>query len=352
MADYKEIKIGAPAEDQSIEVTLEEAVPAIKDGGLEFGEDDPVEPVPAPIVEEEPKAKEADDDEGEEDPKPKKTPKKGSSSQRRIRELNSRAKEAEERATAAEKALEEAKAKYTEGAQESKITLKDALESKITSLTSTLMTAMEEGDSAKTIAAQDDLMNVKMELMGLKYEIKQNESVKVEKPAEPVQPQAPQLPEKVTEWIDEHPSFNTNELFRVNAIALNNQLLSEGYSVDTDDFYTELNTRLGKFFPKEFGIDDKNVVESTKDSSDADNKDVKRKSSTKARVTDQVVSGSSRPSSTNITTPTKRNTVKLSPEEIEYAENSGISLENLAKRKAHIEKYKNDGSGYTPIKIG
>lgn len=334
MSDYKEIKVQSekPVEEDVIEITIEEAVPDV----------DLTEEIEKEVVKEE---------KVEQEPKKNTLKKSKSRSKKRIMELNARAKEAEERAKTLEERLKDLEKSYTEDKKTSKTTIKTTLEDKVKSLTARMKDAMESGDSETVIELQDDLINTKMELAGVLHELKVSESVKVEEKTEQKQTQtAPEIPEKALDWIEEHPSFKTDELFRVAAITVNNQLLREGYDVEDEEFYIELDTRLQKRFPEEFGMLEENSVESKKISSDDDTKDVKEKSSQKARVTEQTVSGSSRPSSTSISTPAKKNSVTLTPEDIQQADSWGLSLEQMARRIAHLDKNRKQG-GYAPIQI-
>jgi hypothetical protein len=337
MSEYKEIKI--PTQDK----------PAEQGITIEF--DDDIKDIE---VEDLPTTKEVEQKQIEE---PKQEPKKekegGSSAQRRIRELNSRMKEAEARAAEAEERAKLAEQKALEGKKENKSSLKVTLEDKIKVLTTRMKEAMEAGNSEEVINLQDDLINSKMELAGVLHEIKTTESYQEQTKKQEIQkPIAPQIPEKALEWIEEYPEFNTDELFRASTIIVNNQMISEGYNPKDAEFYQELNKRLGKRFPEIFGVEEKKGVESTKEQSDDDEKDVKEKSPMKARVKEQTVSGSSRTSSTNISSPTKKNSVTLSPADIQQAERWGLSLEQMARRIAHLEKNRENSGGYVPIKIG
>ncbi len=342
MSNYKEIKISSPAsleeEEKGITVEFDSD---IQDVDLEDVTKEP-EQIKEVVEKETPPSPPIDDD--------KRGDKKGSSAQRRIRELNARMKEAEARAAALEAEKEELQKKIFESNKVSKSSLKETLENKTKLLTARMKEAMESGNTEEVISLQDDLINTKMELAGVLHDLKQNESVQTKKNESPKQVVS-QPPARALEWIEEHPEFKTDILFNVSAIVVNNQLISEGYNPKDDDFYTELDKRLSKRFPEIFGVEDKKDVESKKDLSIDDEKDVKNNSSVKARVQEQTVSGSSRPSSTIISSPTKKTTVVLSPADIKQAESWGLSLEQMVKRIAHLEKNKETPGGYVPIKI-
>ena len=337
---YKEIKIGGAGvtiefdDDTAITPKAEEKI--IEDVNLED------------IVETPAEKKEI-----KEEVKEKAKPAKGSRANKRIRQLNAEKQEALLEAQKTKEENAELKRRLQEGDKSSKTSLKGTLENQIKTLTNSLRTAMESGDSENVIALQDDLINAKMELAGVSHELKNNESLP---PIEtkPTAPAQPQMPEQALDWMDEHPTFNSDPIFRASTIAVNNQLISEGFNTSTDEFYAELNSRLSKRFPEEFGVEDKNDVESKEDTklSSDDQVDVKEKSSpTKTRSVEQTVSGSSRPSTVSVNSPIKKNSVTLSPQDVEQAERWGLSLEQMARRMAHSANNKRV-DGYVPIQIG
>ena len=154
-------------------------------------------------------------------------------------------------------------------------------------------------------------------------------------------------------WIEDYPAFKTDGYFRNSAIVENNQLISEGYDPNTEEFYDELNARLAPRFPKVFGVQAKSSVSfKDKDSSSEPaidvEQDVKHSTSQKARTTEQVVSGSSRPSAQTTQAARKATSITLTPEHVKQAERWGISLEQMARRIAFSEEHKRV-DGYVPI---
>jgi hypothetical protein len=303
------------------EITLEEAVPEIQKEEIQEDKDE----------DEAPKAE-----------------KKGSSAQRRIRELNARAKEAEARALRAEQEAEELRKNTAKSSKAYKSVQKETLEKNVAHITKQMKDAIEQGEAEAVVNLMSELNDAKIELRILEEELRRNESVN-ESPAENKKQPVSKVPKEALRWIENYPSFRTDEMFHVSALVVNKQLLNEGFDAEDPEFYEELTKRLSKNFPEVFGIKEKNSVESKESSSDADNKDVKEKPVTKTRVQEQVVSGSSRPSSAQINTPVKKNSVTLSSEEIQLAERWGISLKDMALRKVNLEK--NNAGGYAPIMI-
>ena len=283
-----------------------------------------------------------------------------SRAQKRIKELHAQKSEVEGLLLKERAARAELERQLLQGHTSTKESFKTTLEGQIKSLTSQMASAMTNGDSNLVVQLQDDLINAKLELATLNrdlaanhQEIKKAESVAANTPA----PQN-KVPERAMEWIAEHPEFKTDELFYNATIVTNNQLLREGWDPESDEFYAEIDKRLGKRFPEMFGIDDKNSVQLRVDTNSSDFKqpdvkaqvvDVAPATITRERTVEQTVSGSSRPSANTITQ-RKSTQVTLSAQDVKQAEAWGLSLEQMARRIAHAEANKGN-NGYVPINM-
>jgi hypothetical protein len=340
MSNYKEIEIKRPsAEDTGtvVEFELDEVTEEPELSALEEPkqEKEP-EPVKKPV----------------ETKKPADEPKKKESRyQKRIKQVLT---EKEQMAQAAAQLKEENDAlrrQMSELSKSNKTSNQEALQTTVSSLTAQLKEAIRSGEADAVVDIQDALMNAKMKLATLEAQVV-SESPAPTKQATAPKAQGPQLPEKAIEWIEDHPEFNTDEEFYASAIANNNKLLREGWDVESDEFYEELSARMSKRFPEVFGVEEKSVVQSTIDTNSSDegssDPDVKDEQPSHQRKTEQVVSGSSRPSSPAVVSSQKKTTVRLSSTDIAQAKAWGISLEQMAKRIAHNEKNKRT-DGYVPI---
>lgn len=275
-----------------------------------------------------------------------------SRAQKRIKQLLADKQAAQEALEQERQARIDLEKRMHTGIKEGKTGQKSSLEAQIVSLTRQLATAMQNGESDQVVALQDALIDAKMELKVLSLEMKDMDAAESVKP-ESRQPDRPNIPDAALAWIEEYPAFKTDAYFRNSTIVENNQLISEGYDPNTEEFYDELNTRLAPRFPKLFGVQAKTSVsfkdkESSSDSETDVEQDVKPSTSQKARTTEQVVSGSSRPSSHASSTSRKTTSVTLTPEHVKQAERWGISLEQMARRIAFSEDNKRV-DGYVPI---
>lgn len=330
MTTYKEITINGDQDEpiETIEITLDEAIP---DG---MPQEDTEEPL---VKDVEP---------------PKNDTKRAGRAQKRIKELVTEKRTAEEetaRMRAENDALRQQLAKESKDSRE---VIKSTLVDQVESLKRELKSAIESGDS-------DGVVNLNVELSNaLRMLAKTTDDIEtykeVEAPKKQVeQARQPQIADKAVEWIDEHPAFKTDPIFYQVALAVNNVLIQEGYSPHDDDFYDELNDRLSPRFPEVFGIQEKSPVEYSKPqgktvelSSNEETENTSRKPKA-----EQTMSGSARAASPhNTVAKTKSNTVTLTAQDVAQAEKWGISLEQMAKRIKNLETNK-DRNGYSPIFI-
>lgn len=346
-----------------IEVELEDITDEPQDTDLEDNKDD--------IVVEDTKKKAVVVDEDDENSK-KKTPpkKKPSRAEKRIKQLHSEKEEERKAREELEAQLEEERKARVElekqlktGTKQSKQDFKEALQQSLSTLTKALSEAIQDGDADQAVTLQDKMMDVKMQLAGLEAELHQLESTPDPEYKEPEKKQqAPQVPEKALEWIEEYPQFKTDQLFHVAAITVSNTLINEGYDDQSDEFYEELNERLSPRFPEVFGIEDKNDVKYKKNTSEEEtdenqnsstnqNEDISSDEDEDSYVVEQVVSSSSRtPPHSGGKKPSTGKKIKLSAADVEQAKRWGLSLEQMARRKAHTETNQSE-DGYTPILI-
>lgn len=266
--------------------------------------------------------------------------------EKRIRELNAKAKTYEDMVRERDEEIARLKAEYTNTTKQSKESLKTSLEAQMKTLNSQFIAAMEAGESTQVSEIQDQLMDTKMRLASISYELENTKEVK-----EPVKPKvepkqtSKEVPQKALDWIEEHPEFNTDPIFYGAALTVNNILISEGYDPDDDSFYDEINARLSKRFPDIF---DKNIENDVK-SSGKENISSEETLKTKEKV-EQTVSGASRTPSTSINGKpqvTSKTKVTLTQEDIRLAEKWGMSKEKFARRKLLLEG--RQPSEYSPI---
>lgn len=339
--------------------------PDSDDGDLEF-DLDTNKPVEKQKPSDKPKQQEAEEDKPKpETKKPKNEPKKESRAQKRIKQLHSEKTEAEKRAEAAEQRAKELEKQLRTGSKTFKESEKVSLEKSLDSLSKQLTQAIQDGESEEIVRLQDEMVNTRIQLVGLQAELSQidennaqQEELEKQKPQQKQQQQQ-EVSEKIWDWIDEYPQFHPEKpefdpVFHTAARTVSEMLVMEGYKDSEDDFYEELNNRLKNRFPEVFGIDDKNSVQYNNNTSEEDEETDEKDSSTPSKeveIKEQTMSGSSRVPPNQGKPKRDRNSVVLSPEMVKQAERWGLTLEQMARRVAHNEKNRSR-DGYVPILMG
>ena len=170
-----------------------------------------------------------------------------------------------------------------------------------------LAQAMSKNDNAALVEAQTKLTELMWEQQRIK-QAKARQPVQQE-PQQPVyqqpvyqqpqpQPQPPQPDRRAVKWAEQNEWFGKDRVLTKAALAVHEQLVEEeGFDASSDEYYTELDSRMSRFFG---------------------DKGVKRSG--------QAVAGVSRNSK-----PTNARKVKLSKSQVAMAQRLGVPLEEYAK---------------------
>ena len=129
---------------------------------------------------------------------------------------------------------------------------------------------------------------------------------------------------KAIAWTNKNEWFNKDKVLTAVALQIDEEVQNEGYDPSDDDYYEEVDRRLGEYFPNKFSGNTETPVP--------------QETSTPA----QVVAGASLAPKTS-----SGKKVKLTQEDVRLANKWGISLEQYAQEKLKIERA-GDG-GYTNI---
>jgi len=288
----------------------------------------------------------------------KKKDKKPSRARERIRQLHGEKTELQQQLEQERAEIAALKAQLQEGSKESKTTLKGTLENNIENILVNMRKAMEEGDADASVKLNKELTETQMQLAGIEAELHTIEKTPVPEykaPVEQTQQNQQDLPEKAYDWIEAHPQFDQKSkehdpYFQQAAVFESQRLLQEGFDMNDDDYYEELNSRLGPRFPEVFGIDEQNDVNYTEEQDENNASLTEDDKETVQTKPEQTVAGASRTQTKGPKRGTKKDSVVLSPDMIQHAQRWGLSLDQLARRVAHNEKHKQSG-GYVPIQI-
>ena len=208
-----------------------------------------------------------------------------------------------------------------------------ALKERIKLAESAYLQAYDDGEKEKLLEAQNILQDSKTDLKFISARKKQLEKIQTQAETQrtvdhqeaqgytPQQPQSQPNPQdfdpRAVEWAKNNENwFGKDEVTTAVALAIDQQLKTEGYDPSSSDFYDEVDVRLRKELPNKF-----RAAENT-------------------QKPPQQVAGSSRKSSSN------KRKVKLSSKDVSLAKKWGIPLDTYAAEKAKVDK---TGDGYTAI---
>jgi len=246
-AKEKQEELDLQLEDQDVEVTI----------------DDQPEDVQTDAV--------AQDDQTEDEFK-----KAESQTQKRINRLTKKMRDAEKNA---DEALRFAKQKEQENKElAQKLNQMDTnyvdqysgrVDSQMAQAEQKLRAAMELGDTEAAVSAQKEMTTLAVEADRAAQAKAANERRKSAPPApqpvqQPVQ-QAPQEPDaKAQAWAQKNEWFGNDSAMTYAAFGIHKDLVEqEGIDPKSDEYYTELNERMGKEFPHKFnnGVQSRKVVQ-------------------------------------------------------------------------------------------
>ena len=204
-----------------------------------------------------------------------------------------------------------------------------ALKERIKLAESAYLQAYDDGEKEKLLEAQNILQDSKTDLKFVSARKKQLEKVQTQAETRrtvdhqeaqgytPQQQQQQDFDPRAVEWAKNNENwFGKDEVTTAVALAIDQQLKTEGYDPASSDFYDEVDARLRKELPNKF-----RAAENT-------------------QKPPQQVAGSSRKSSSN------KRKVKLSSKDVSLAKKWGIPLDTYAAEKAKVDK---TGDGYTAI---
>ena len=247
-----------------------------------------------------------------------------SGAQKRIRQLVRQRKEKEEQLAAIMQQNEELTQRLQTRENEVKNISKHTLDisekqltDKIALARAVYLEAFDEGEKEKLLNAQEMLNEAQNDLKQVTNAKANYERQDQQPVAQPVQKQQqipqPTVDPKAEEWAESNEWFGKDNVMTAAALAIDAELKNEGYNPSDNEFYQEIDNRIKNTFPHKFGEVQERVQETT--SSPA-----------------QVVSGSTRSS------PSSKNKVKLTQEDMRLAEKLNIPLETYAAQKLKVAK--------------
>ena len=173
-----------------------------------------------------------------------------------------------------------------------------------------LKQAIEANDSQKIMEANDALTKLAVEKEKARLEIEnreqqqkqQQQNVEAKSKETPSEP--PQITPKAKEWAEKNKWFGEDKIMTDAAVSIHQQVVQEGIEVDSDEYYNEVNSRIGKYFPSAF----ENTTEEVKE---------------QPKPVQTVASAGRKQHG--------RRTVKLTKSQVAIAKRLGVPLEEYAK---------------------
>lgn len=189
------------------------------------------------------------------------------------------------------------------------------VDSHVIALKQVIKKAREEGDIDTETEAQQRLTSMIWEQQRLNETSNQRRQ-EAEKP-KPAQEQPeilrPRMPEpdlKAEEWAEQNPWFGTNTVMTHTVRGIHMDLVQkEGFDPSSDEYYSEIDRRMSRIFPSEYGTEPTPQNNRT-------NRPV------------QTVAPATRSSGVNNSA---RRSVRLSPSQVAIAKKLGVPLEEYAK---------------------
>ena len=174
--------------------------------------------------------------------------------------------------------------------------------------------AFDRGDTDAIVTANEKLSRLSVESESLRRVSEQRKKTAEETPvvekllSPPQNPSAQPAPPdpKAQQWASKNPWFGEDQGLTFAAFGLHRELMEEGFDGKTDDYYTELDTRLAKY-----GIN-------------SDNGD-------REQVSDSPVQRVASPTRQARSKNARSKTVKLTQSQVAIAKKLGVPLEEYAK---------------------
>jgi hypothetical protein len=180
------------------------------------------------------------------------------------------------------------------------------IDSQLAIVEANLQDAVERGDGKAVVEAQKLLNQLSLQQERVKAAKTQRANAPVYQPVpQPVaQQQAPaRVDPRAEEWAEENEWFGADEVMTGAAFTIHNKLQSEGFDLQSDEYYDELNRRIRKEFPHKFARPQANTSNVPS------------------------VAPATRGTSVN----GGRRSVKLTPSEVSIARRIGVPLDEYAK---------------------
>lgn len=169
--------------------------------------------------------------------------------------------------------------------------------------------AMEEGKWAEAAEANENLGDAKARQRDLSTQKNNLASYKEKVKAEAVAPRAPAVGAKTQSWIAAHPRFNTDSVYRAEALLAHEKAIKAGIAPESDEYFEQVELATGDRKKVEPKVDP--VVDKSGEGGDG-------KTPAKAEATPGVAPVTRRAGTPN--SPAQARTIKLTGDQVEAAD--------------------------------
>ena len=107
---------------------------------------------------------------------------------------------------------------------------------------------MEANDALTKLAVEKE--KARLEIENREQQQKQQQNVEAKPKETPSEP--PQITPRAKEWAEKNKWFGEDKIMTDAAVSIHQQVVQEGIEVDSDEYYNEVNSRIGKYFPNAF----------------------------------------------------------------------------------------------------
>ena len=184
---------------------------------------------------------------------------------------------------------------------------RDNLKTKINKVDEGYVTEYSARVKSQLDKAQDILARLAVEENNVKQNQQYLSQSQIAQPSQPItQPQAQEPSDKAKAWAEEREWFGNDTIMTAATFAIHQDLANEGFDLESDEYYTEVDARLKKSFPQKFN----------ETQTEVENKKPQQKVASAARNTEST---------------TGKRKVKLSPSEVQMAKKLNVPLNEYAK---------------------
>jgi hypothetical protein len=166
---------------------------------------------------------------------------------------------------------------------------------------------MESNDSLTKLAVEKEKVRITLSEKEKRKKEADTASKEQETVEQNIAQRTPVISPKARTWAQDNSWFGQDRVLTSAAMGLHDELLSQGFDVESDDYYNEINKRMKDYFPSKFANAEETV----------------RKENSNNRPV-QAVAGVSRKQG-------GRRTVTLTKSQVAIAKKLGVPLEEYAK---------------------